>query len=76
MESGVYYLTVQMSDTLDAHIAIKKNGNTLTYTDRSTKQNSWDGEFLNVLVPLSQGKNFLRINMQHVIGLIELQEKT
>ena len=62
MESGVYYLTVQMSDTLDAHIAIKKNGNTLTYTDRSTKQNSWDGEFLNVLVPLSQGRNFSTIN--------------
>ena len=54
--SGVYYLTVQMSDTLDAHISIKKNGNVLTYTDRSTKQGNWDGEFLNVLVPLTQGK--------------------
>ena len=45
-----------MSDVLEAHIAIKKNGNTLTYSDRSTETGNWDGEFLNVVVPLFQGK--------------------
>ena len=49
-----------MSDVLEAHIEIKKNGNTLTYSDRSTETGNWDGEFLNVVVPLIQGKTSLQ----------------